>query len=201
MARYEFAEKKLHPGALLDIACGEGYGSAYLARKARHVVGVDISSEVIANAKQKYMSHRNLTFEAADALDYLKHTKKTFDTIVCFETIEHIRDYRKFLYLANKCLKKSGVFIVSTPNKLFSDIFAGDTFNEFHLKEFYTQEFIEIISQIFGVKPKAYYQRAINKNHLIWGAIQSLLFQNNQPISPRTAHHEGIYVILVVKKK
>ncbi len=200
ISRYEFAKKKMRAGTLLDIACGEGYGSAFLAQKATHVTGVDISSEVVSDAKKKYASHKNLTFETADALDFLKTTKKSYDTIICFETIEHIHDYRKFLFLVKKCLKESGVFIVSTPNKLFSDIFAGDTFNEFHLKEFYSQEFVDIVTQIFGVRPKVYLQRPVNKNRLILGTIQSFMF-NKHAITKESDTHEGIYIILVVEKK
>ena len=52
--RYAFAALFTGDKAILDIACGEGYGSALLARRARRVVGVDIAAEAIQHAQRKY---------------------------------------------------------------------------------------------------------------------------------------------------
>src|SRR5262252_5161939 len=53
---------------VLDIACGEGYGSAMLAEVAQSVVGVDSSREAILHASKKY-SKPNLEFKIGSCAD------------------------------------------------------------------------------------------------------------------------------------
>src|SRR5271166_4065878 len=64
--RYLFASPLVAGREVLDLACGEGYGSALLAHSARHVTGVDLASDVIAHARARYASQANLTFCEAD---------------------------------------------------------------------------------------------------------------------------------------
>ena len=48
---YEFARTIIKPGdSVLEVGCGEGYGSAMLAERAQHVIGIDKSEEAIAHA-------------------------------------------------------------------------------------------------------------------------------------------------------
>ena len=64
--RYLIA-RELSPGKdVLDIACGEGYGSAILADAAAHVVGVDIAGDVITHASARY-ERPNLEFKQGTA--------------------------------------------------------------------------------------------------------------------------------------
>lgn len=50
--RYALARQLAHGKDVLDIACGEGYGSNLLATIARTVTGVDIDSEIVHHAKR-----------------------------------------------------------------------------------------------------------------------------------------------------
>ena len=59
--RYAIAMEFAAGKSVLDIASGEGYGAALLARHARSVVGVDIDSEAVEHARTKYLC-RNLSF-------------------------------------------------------------------------------------------------------------------------------------------
>ena len=60
--RYLMARELAKDKDVLDIACGEGYGSVMLAEIARHVSGVDISAEAVAHATEKYQKE-NLQFK------------------------------------------------------------------------------------------------------------------------------------------
>ncbi len=143
--RYKFASKFILGKSVLDIACGSGYGSKYLLdHGANHVVGVDISSDAIIYAKNKY-EDKNISFKKKDATKTALKSK-SFDIIVSFETIEHIQNYHKYLQEMFRLLKDDGIFIVSTPNK----ILGGENMNPYHFKEFYQQEFITILSEYFG---------------------------------------------------
>ncbi len=95
---------------------GAGYGSSYLGRKgAKTVVGGDVSRDAIEYAKAHY-TRDGLSFECLDATE-LPLTAECFDAVVSFETIEHLRDYRKFLSEVKSVLSSGGLFLVSTPNK------------------------------------------------------------------------------------
>ena len=52
--RYAFAAQVIQDKRVLDLACGEGYGSALLGKKNRSVVGVDLDGEAIAHARARY---------------------------------------------------------------------------------------------------------------------------------------------------
>ena len=87
--RYMFASYFTKNCNVLDIACGEGYGSAYLSKNAKEVIGVDISPETVEWAKKTYINH-NLKFITGSCEMIPVDGKNIFDVIVSFETIEHI---------------------------------------------------------------------------------------------------------------
>jgi len=60
--RYYFASKFVEGKRVLDLACGEGYGSYILSKSAEHVVGVDIDELTIKHASCKYIRD-NLEFK------------------------------------------------------------------------------------------------------------------------------------------
>jgi 2-polyprenyl-3-methyl-5-hydroxy-6-metoxy-1,4-benzoquinol methylase len=203
LARYNFASSFVTNKTVLDIASGEGYGTAMVAKKAIAVTGVDVSAKAIGAAQQKYSSqdYPNIQFIFSDAIKYFSHNKLKFDVIVSYETIEHITDYELFLELVKKHLKPNGLLILSTPNKIFSDIFAGDTFNPYHVKEFYSQELSDIITRIFGQKPDIYCQRPVEINHLIWSYFKVFVFRKESPIKKATANFTGIDMIYLARNK
>lgn len=147
--RYLYASQFVSNKLVLDIACGEGYGSYLLAKTAEKVVGIDIDKETIMYASRKYAKH-NLKFKIGSVDNIPINKEEIFDVIVSFETIEHVSEDKqeKFLKEVKRLLKKDGLFIVSTPNKLFySDI--PNYKNPFHIKEFYIEEFKQFLTKFF----------------------------------------------------
>lgn len=135
--RYHFAAKYVAGRRVLDVACGAGYGSALLARRARHVVGADISAETIDHARAAYASTPNLEFHRADCAA-LPFPDATFDAVVSFETIEHIEEQAKFLDEVRRVLRSDGIFVLSSPNKLeYSD--RRSFANPYHKEELYRE--------------------------------------------------------------
>ena len=148
--RYFYATQFIKGKDVLDIACGEGYGANLIAQTAKSVVGVDISQEVIDFARECYTSS-NLSFLQGSVENIPIDGVKKFDVVVSFETIEHVdaEIQMRFLKEVQRLLKDDGVFVVSSPNKLFySDI--PKYKNEFHLREFYENEFVEFLCRYFG---------------------------------------------------
>src|SRR5207249_9324746 len=98
---------------VLDIACGEGYGSAALARAgAASVVGVDISAEACEHARRKYGVDARV-----GRADRIPLPAGSIDVIVSFETIEHVERPESFLNECVRVLAPGGALILSTPNR------------------------------------------------------------------------------------
>lgn len=113
LKRYDFARARCAGLEVLDIGCGAGYGSAYLAQKARQVKALDTDSEAIGYARAHYQLE-NLEFQVADA-GRLPFGDMFFDRICSFEVIEHLDDPERCLAEAGRALKKNGIFFISTP--------------------------------------------------------------------------------------
>jgi len=146
LARYAFAARYAAGKRVLDVGCGTGYGTAELAKTARATTGVDVAPEAIEYATEHYPG---VTFRMAQA-GKLPFDVASFDLITAFELIEHLDDWRAMLHEVRRVLDRAGVFIVSTPNKLYyaeSRGAAGP--NPYHRHEFEYAEFRSALSEFF----------------------------------------------------
>jgi len=147
--RYLFAAQFANGKTVLDIASGEGYGSALLARTAQRVVGVDLDQEAVKHAAAKYPL-ANLEFRRGTIGEIPVEGSHVFDVIVSFETIEHVEEEQQLRFGAEvkRLLKSQGVLLVSTPDKLFYSDRTGHR-NEFHHREFYRDSFLSFLRRYF----------------------------------------------------
>jgi ubiquinone/menaquinone biosynthesis C-methylase UbiE len=145
--RYHFIKDLVKGKRVCDIACGEGYGSALLASCADSVTGVDIASDVISSANEKYKNISNLSYLQSNALK-TSFKDNSFDVIVSFETLEHLNEQDQLLDEFKRVLSDDGLLIISTPDKdVYSEI--DKEHNQFHVKELTQLEFNELISSKF----------------------------------------------------
>jgi O-antigen biosynthesis protein len=131
---------------VLDIACGEGYGSAMLAARARRVVGVDLAVDVVTHARRRYAGSA-LQFLAGRA-DHIPLADASVDLVVSFETIEHMDGHELVIAELKRVLRPRGVLIISTPEKsVYSD---GRTMtNPYHVKELHGEELRSLLAARF----------------------------------------------------
>ena len=129
-ARYLFAQQLAAGKRVLDVACGSGYGSALLAEVAQQVVGVDIASDAVCYAKERYARP---DFVRADCIA-LPFAEEQFDLLVAFEIIEHLSDSQTFLEELRRVVKPQGRLLLSTPNKLYYTQDRGEV-NPFHERD------------------------------------------------------------------
>src|SRR5260221_9228884 len=113
--RYHFAARWVAGKRVIDVACGEGYGTALLARAATQVTGIDLSADAIAHAKRNYSALGNASFECAPCTR-LPIADGSVDVAVSFETLEHIAEQDAFLDELARVLKPEGLLILSCPN-------------------------------------------------------------------------------------
>ena len=145
--RYHFAARWAGARRVLDVACGEGYGSALLARHAREVTGVDVSAAAVAHARKQYADTGNLRFVEASCTA-LPFGAASFDLAVSFETIEHITGHERFLDEIARVLAPGGVLLLSSPDKReYSE--RRDFANPFHVKELYREELAALVTPRF----------------------------------------------------
>lgn len=115
--RYAFARRFATGRRVLDVSCGEGYGSAVLARVAAHVTGVDVAREAVAHACATYGGRANLRYVHASAAA-LPLADASVDVVVSFETIEHLPRALQPRMLAElaRVLTPAGVLVLSAPD-------------------------------------------------------------------------------------
>lgn len=129
---------------ILDIACGDGSGSAILASfEPQKVIAVDLNVQLINDAKETYQ-HENLEFFVANGeeIDRLFVDQK-FDIIISNQTIEHLGDTKKFLTGLKNCLAANGILIISCSHHETRD-------ESVLLRDYSTDQFIQEVTDILG---------------------------------------------------
>ena len=132
---------------VLDVASGEGYGTAILAGVARSITGVDIDPVAVRHADASY-AHANLRFLQGDVLA-LPLDEASVDAVVSFETLEHVTNHSGFLNEVKRVLRPSGLFIVSTPDRAVYSAPGTDP-NPHHLLELSEPEFRALLLENFA---------------------------------------------------
>jgi SAM-dependent methyltransferase len=148
LAVYEWVGARVGGGRVLDMACGEGYGSAVLAASASRVVGLDANPEAHEHARLRYRA-TNLSF--ARGLVETYGEAGSYDTVVFLQTIEHVHDPRAVLEHLRGLLAGGGTAYVSTPNVLtLAPPGAEKSGNPWHLKEYRAEEFRALCESVFA---------------------------------------------------
>jgi SAM-dependent methyltransferase len=142
---YEWIAEQVKGLDVVDMACGEGYGSAVLASRAARVTGVDANPEAHEHARAKY-TRPGLGF----ARDLVQTWSEPVDAVVFLQTIEHVEDPGAILEHFKSILRPGGVAFVSTPNLL---TLAGPdrdkSDNPWHVKEYRAEEYRQLCEAHF----------------------------------------------------
>jgi SAM-dependent methyltransferase len=148
LAVYEWIGARVIGKRVLDMACGEGYGSAVLARGAETVLGVDANPDAFEHARLRY-ARQNLRFERGMVENH--GLPGAYDAVVFLQTIEHVHDPLAVLRHFRSLLAPGGSVYVSTPNLLtLAPPGADKSSNPWHLKEYRAHEFDALCRTVFG---------------------------------------------------
>lgn len=145
---YEHAKSVLtNSMRVLEVGCGEGYGTSVLSQGPQDVTGIDIDQQTIDAANQTYGSD-NCRFRLFDG-EIIPFSNNEFDVIVSFQVIEHVPDDKQFLSEIWRVLKPGGKFYVATPNREYRLKPGQKPWNIFHLREYSADQFARLVSLIF----------------------------------------------------
>ncbi len=177
---YEWIAARVGGLRVVDMACGEGYGTDVLARTARSVVGVDANADAFAHARAKY-ERPGVRFERTliDIFD------EPCDAVVFLQTIEHVTNPGEILehFSALVAASDAPALYVSTPNVLtLAPEGADRSGNPWHVHEYRADEFRALCAahagrvELFGLfhaRKLAAHEFALK--HLHWDAVHARL--------------------------
>jgi SAM-dependent methyltransferase len=150
------AAKPFVQGKLLEIGCGEGRGVEILMPLVEEYLGLDKIQEVIDTLQKKYPETE---FRQAVIPPFSEIEDNSFDSIVSFQVIEHIKNDRLFLEEIHRVLKPGGKAIISTPN-----IRHTLSRNPWHIREYTSKQLEDLCKSVFqNVKPMG-----IGGNAKVW---------------------------------
>ena len=137
LAVYEWIAERSAGMDVVDMACGEGYGTDVLARRAARVTGVDANPEAFEHAKLKY-TRAGVRF----VRDMVETYSEPCDAVVFLQTIEHVQDPKAVLDHLRSMLRPGGTAYVSTPNVLtLAPPGAERSGNPWHVREYRAEEY------------------------------------------------------------
>ena len=145
---------------VLEIGCGDGYGSHVLSASGAEVVAIDVDSTSVNYARSKYIKD-NLVFEAFDGRN-INYNDHSFDVILSFQVIEHVDSVENYLLNIKRLLKPDGMFIITTPNRNYRLTANQKPWNSYHLREYDYEMLFNEVNNVFSF-PNIYSVTAIDE--------------------------------------
>ena len=162
--RYGFAQQYAKDKIVLDIACGEGYGSEMIKNGgAKQVYGSDNDPKIIEYASSKYSG---INFEVMDAAK-TSYTDNIFDLIISFETWHHLDNYNAFIPEMHRILKLGGKLIVSVPNEkiIYLNPFFHGYLTKYYRVNFNVKKIKKMFNGFFEIE-EIYGQRFVKRAYV-----------------------------------
>ena len=199
-ARYRFACKYVEGDTLLDVACGTGYGIPIVSNAVPYTVGIDIDHGALQSARAEIKGINSSLIRADGCI--LPFGDGVFNSIVSFETIEHLDDAPRFVSELARVLAPGGVCLISTPNANYTLPQNAKPRNPYHVREYTPREFAELLrcyfrsvdliaqrlSPVFGISPFWDDQQKLRKpvevfRLIVWRILKRAPRRTRDPLS------------------
>lgn len=136
-----YQAKPFIKGDLLELGCGEGRGVELLAPHADSYIGIDKIKAVIDNLEKKYPDYQFMS----GVFPPFTFEDNSFDCIVTFQVIEHVKDDTGFVKEIYRVLKPGGTAMITTPN-----IKMTLSRNPWHEREYTADELTDLCRKFFS---------------------------------------------------
>ncbi|MBA3501372.1 MAG: 3-demethylubiquinone-9 3-O-methyltransferase [Deltaproteobacteria bacterium] len=103
------------PRDVLDLGCGAGFLSNYLATQGHHVTGIDTTTENLIVAKL-HDETRLVAYQKGDACE-LPFPDASFDVVCAMDLLEHVEEPHRLIAEASRVLRPGGTFFFHTFNR------------------------------------------------------------------------------------
>lgn len=143
-------------GDLLELGCGEGRGVELLGPLSSSYLALDKIDEVIQRLQAAYP---DVNFKQAVFPPFSDLADNSFDTIVSFQVIEHVKQDADFLKEIKRVLRPGGTAVLTTPN-----IKKTLTRNPWHIREYTAPELTELAKQFFDDVE----MKGVSGNEKVW---------------------------------
>ena len=147
LAAYRFARENLPKGSrVLDVGCGEAYGTALLSAGGSWVAGADVDPAVLRRARRRWPSVA--AFVLFDGRS-IPACDSSFDALVCFQVVEHVEDDARAAAELARVLRTDGLALVTTPNRLLRLSPGERPWNRFHVREYDPDALGQLLGRFF----------------------------------------------------
>ncbi|KKS97785.1 MAG: methyltransferase type 12 [Candidatus Gottesmanbacteria bacterium GW2011_GWA2_43_14] len=133
LARYKFVARHFSgKKSVLEIGCGDAFGTPIVAQFVRELTAIDIDSSIIISNKNRLSTIKNIKFQEMDIRKAVPAGK--YDGIFALDVIEHIESEYNDLFFRQilKCIKEKGILILGTPNQT-AERYASKRSREYHV--------------------------------------------------------------------
>ncbi len=129
-------------GDVLEVGCGEGRGVELLMQHAKTFTAVDKIDEALQVLRNKFPGAK---FMAMNLPPLHGLGDNSYDCVVSFQVIEHIKNDRFYLQEIQRVLKPGGVALITTPNRKMSL-----SRNPWHIREYLADELKDLAKGVFS---------------------------------------------------
>ena len=137
-----YLAKEYVQGDLLEIGCGEGRGIGLLQQQCKSYTAIDKIQSVVESLTEKYP---NVAFIQDNIPPLNKIESNSYDYVISFQVIEHIRNDKLFLEEIHRVLRPGGKALLTTPN-----IKKTLTRNPWHIREYTADQLTALAKSVFN---------------------------------------------------
>lgn len=129
-------------GDVLEVGCGEGRGVELLMSKAKYFTAVDKIEEALVVLRKRFPDGKFISMNIPPLGGLADNS---YDCVVSFQVIEHIKNDALYLKEINRVLKPGGMALFTTPNRKMSL-----SRNPWHIREYLAHELKALAAGIFS---------------------------------------------------
>jgi len=98
---------------VLELGCGTGLNTEWLAAQTEHVVAVDVSAEMLAQARKRLDDDASVTIRRLDITESWPFASGRFDGVVATLVLEHVETLGPVFREARRVLQDGGTFYLA----------------------------------------------------------------------------------------